>query len=374
MNKSSIRSGFTLVELMVGAAIIGILVGLLLPAVAQVRAATKRTVCLNNLRQMIVATHNFESAAGFIPPAARLGEGTGWHAYILPYIEREDLYSQIEITDPEQNFTWATDGEPVLETILPMFHCPVDPAPLFISSSDNIVAGSGLDQRAISSYVACASGTIPDRVDDLRSIRLEFQEGGSHSNSDPDFVRRFRSGAMAPTQVQINHSTLTTPYPAFETKIKFADILDGQSNSIMIGENIFDTTRFPDATNTNFVSLGSDHWYIGSGDMDIRSDSSATQPNRVVDDLSEFMSTTALKFNFYHANRAKLNYDSLRNGSNARTRLRDQFSFSFNSWHAGNGLNFGFADGSTKFIDADISEETRTRLGQIADGQKLDLF
>ncbi len=364
------RTAFTLIEIMVGAAIIGILIGLLMPAVAQVRAATKRTICMNNLRQMIIATHNYESATGLIPPAARLGEGTGWHAYILPYIERDDVYSIIQVTDPLQNFDWASDGETALETIMPMFHCPVDPAPLFIPSTDGTV--SGLDERAISSYVACASGTIPSAASNLRSIRLEYRSSGSTISTDPQFIREFRSGAMPPTQVEINHSTLSSPYPEFETKVKFADILDGQSNTIMIGENIFDTTRFPNSTGTSFVNLGSDHWYIGSGDMDISSSSSATNPNNVVDDLSEFMSTTALKFNFYHANRAKLNFTDL--SGSAGSLLRDQFSFSFNSWHAGNGLNFGFADGSTKFIDADLDDVIRTRLGMINDGKKVEDF
>ena len=100
-----IRRGFTLVELLVVIAIIGVLVGLLLPAVQAARAAARRMQCSNNVKQMVLACHNFESANKTLPPWA-LAKGStttsgvrpttfgSAHFLILPYIEQGNVYQQ----------------------------------------------------------------------------------------------------------------------------------------------------------------------------------------------------------------------------------------------------------------------------------------
>ena len=90
------RPGFTLVELLVVIAIIGTLVGLLLPAVQSAREAARRSACSNNVRQLAIATHNYQSARGTFPPSMLHTPGTtftsnngSWsiHGRILPYLE-----------------------------------------------------------------------------------------------------------------------------------------------------------------------------------------------------------------------------------------------------------------------------------------------
>jgi prepilin-type N-terminal cleavage/methylation domain-containing protein len=99
------RKGFTLVELLVVIAIIGILVGLLLPAVQQAREAARRMSCGNNMHQLGLAVHNYESAYKTAPRLATDGNGdTGWngfspHTQILPFIEQPALYAQIEFSN-----------------------------------------------------------------------------------------------------------------------------------------------------------------------------------------------------------------------------------------------------------------------------------
>jgi prepilin-type N-terminal cleavage/methylation domain-containing protein/prepilin-type processing-associated H-X9-DG protein len=119
------RSGFTLIELLVVIAIIAILIGLLLPAVQKVREAAARMKCSNNLKQMILGLHNYESAYGNFPNP-RGTNFNGWTAYrgwmceILPYIEQDNLHRQMYTTP------WNTGFFTAYLRPVPTFVCPSD--------------------------------------------------------------------------------------------------------------------------------------------------------------------------------------------------------------------------------------------------------
>jgi prepilin-type N-terminal cleavage/methylation domain-containing protein/prepilin-type processing-associated H-X9-DG protein len=150
------RGGFTLIELLVVIAIIAILIGLLLPAVQKVREAAARSTCQNNLKQLGLAVHNYESSFGKLPGAGEgtQGAGTGfanlqgfvgspltpgaappsgyyfhslWY-YLLPNIEQNNVFTQI---DPNQFYNANSASFPnhgaAFKTVIKTFICPSYP-------------------------------------------------------------------------------------------------------------------------------------------------------------------------------------------------------------------------------------------------------
>src|SRR5262245_40457242 len=123
-SRSQNRFGFTLVELLVVIAIIGVLIGLLLPAVQKVREAATRLKCKNNLKQIGLALHNYEStqkrfpACGIYPQAATANDNWSVHAHILPYIEQANLYQQVDFT------LAANVQDTVTRQRIPIYVCP----------------------------------------------------------------------------------------------------------------------------------------------------------------------------------------------------------------------------------------------------------
>ncbi|MCA9158267.1 MAG: DUF1559 domain-containing protein [Planctomycetales bacterium] len=140
MERNHLRQAFTLVELLVVIAIIGILVGLLLPAVQAAREAARRMQCSNNLKQLALAAHNYESSnrrfpametgTGYVGGGAQNFSMSGWYA-LLPYIEQTALYNSLSTlnVDSTQYVPGGTSNGismNMLASRIPALECPSD--------------------------------------------------------------------------------------------------------------------------------------------------------------------------------------------------------------------------------------------------------
>jgi prepilin-type N-terminal cleavage/methylation domain-containing protein/prepilin-type processing-associated H-X9-DG protein len=173
-------AGMSLVELLVAMAVIGILIGLLLPAVQQVRQTAARMQSQNHLRQLGLALHSYHDAEGTFPPGYQSGRwggptvtrdtapGWSWAAFLLPYLEQETLHRQIRWDLP----CWDAAQAPVVSRTIPVFLCPAAPnagptitvrdeagTPLAMFGRCHYVANTGQDESW--AYALADLGQLP---------------------------------------------------------------------------------------------------------------------------------------------------------------------------------------------------------------------
>ncbi|MFK7768745.1 MAG: DUF1559 domain-containing protein [Mariniblastus sp.] len=214
--------GFTLVELLVVIAIIGILIGMLLPAVQQVREAARRSTCSNNSRQLGLAVMNYESAHEEFPPGWTTNDpmdplaepGWGWSVYVLPFVEGGNIYDRIDLDVAIDDH----DHEDIIQTTIPVFLCPSDPNRPLVNLGEHVEHGDHDDDDH--DRVAFYHPTDDDDHDDHEELWV------SRSNY---------SGVFGSTE--IDDSPLKGNGVFFaNSAVRIGDVKDGTSNTIMIGE------------------------------------------------------------------------------------------------------------------------------------------
>jgi prepilin-type N-terminal cleavage/methylation domain-containing protein/prepilin-type processing-associated H-X9-DG protein len=228
--------GFTLVELLVVIAIIGVLIGLLLPAVQAARESARRSSCQNNLKQIGLAILSHESAKKAYPAGyTYFGSAErcwGWATFILPYMERMDLYQTLQ-PDKRKLSAVCVSGAPqsdidALQTKIPQYRCPSDRSPdlrdlsLFDSPTvaTSLFGPSPPFPVAISNYPGAAgsmtlSGTDSSYPTGYGAPYKDFDSGGVF------FGKRDRTASPAGTG---------------PLGVSVSDISDGTSKVIMVGE------------------------------------------------------------------------------------------------------------------------------------------
>ena len=145
------RGGFTLIELLVVLAIVGILIGLLLPAVQKVRESAARTQCQNNLHQLALAMHGYHDVNHAFPPAFAKPSNYGWAVWLLPYVEQQNLYNTLNPLSTRL----ALGPDTTLK--LAVFVCPSDPG----GEVNNYFGGYAKSNYVVSEQISDGGSAIP---------------------------------------------------------------------------------------------------------------------------------------------------------------------------------------------------------------------
>lgn len=325
--------GFTLVELLVVIAVIGILVALFLPAVQAAREAARRMQCKNNLKQQGLALHLYHDVHSQFPPGYRFIAGSttdtigGLTISILPYIEKANIRDRIDVTQP-----WFTFPPEIAQTRVPVFECPSDTVPNPLGyprlAAFNLPVG---DTFAMSSY--------------------------GHSIGYDDavcFSRGLGPKAARPeTGVFFVHSA-----------IGFGNIVDGSSNTFAIGEAAsgFRMCHGVGCTGPELDRPASHAWIIAGTNKEHYYAAGIVYSGALASTV-ERMNKPIATDSYYHAISAP--YDCRPSWAGG-----PHWVTNFRSFHSG-GANFLFCDGSVDFVSETIDMAVYRGMSSIQGGEMV---
>ena len=265
--KRSVRLAFTLVELLVVIAIIGILVAMLLPAVQSAREAARRMSCVNNMKNIGLAVHNYHDSNKRFPVSrgflARFdgtegaGPATGWILEVLPYLEEGILYDQFKQGGAfDSNFVERSGGRglpnagiasanngvdcsDLMASQLTILQCPSDPEVAQLST----VQWQWKDVPvATTSYKGVLGDTVVDGTGDPSGAESDYNNNASQFPSGIYDKPGPQPGSTDPMDDRDCHNDTRCRGIFYrQTKqrpVKFSKVSDGTSNTYMIGEDL----------------------------------------------------------------------------------------------------------------------------------------
>ena len=343
-NARNWRNGFTLVELLVVIAIIGVLIALLLPAVQAAREAARRTSCLNKIRQLSLATQNFEGAYKHLPVVPPAGlEGTSFFIHILPFIEGSNL---------------AALYDPTVQVRKQLRNVFSQPEQTFLCPSDEpvqILYAKGFD--------ANNSGTGDSAHDYKGNYGINWGTGRFKQDLP---VWNFLSQSNAPGE--------PGPFEP-EEEIQFRHITDGTSNTLVMIEMLAAPTGGPDEGDAG-IDRRARVWIPGSATHQISTlllpnSSACASGGRGTGSTIVDPQTGCGKDMGFCIDRPELGLPCHRgNDSSAAV---DQYTIGGRSNHPG-GIQVAFCDGSGKFLSNEIDLAAWRAFASRAGGEVVNDF